>query len=135
MIEKSIRDRLVGHGVALFRAPRQVIQFSPVSKADALLNDLARHPRAFVLACVMDRQIKAESADIYGHRIFSRLGLCAADVTVEQVIFKAKALHPEFPGMMDLPCWEIGRNWCKSRGPEGDECYMPDLCPTTKRKT
>jgi len=31
---------------------------------------------------------------------------------------------------MDLPCWEIGRNWCKSREPECGGCYMRDLCPT-----
>jgi endonuclease III len=72
------------------------------------------------------------SADVHVRRVFSRLGLCAADATVEQVIYKAKALHPEFPGMMDLPSWEIGRNWCKARGPECDGCYMRDLCPTAK---
>jgi len=70
------------------------------------------------------------SADVHVRRVFARLGLCAPDASVEQVIYKAKALHPEFPGMMDLPSWEIGRNWCKARGPECDACYMKDLCPT-----
>jgi len=69
------------------------------------------------------------SADVHVRRVFARLGLCAADASAEQVIYKAKALYPEFPGMMDLPCWEIGRNWCKSRGPECAGCYMRDLCP------
>lgn len=235
----------------LFHAPKKLIQFTKVQGADALLNDLDNHPHAFVLACVMDRQVKAEkawlipyriseklrgfsmqalcslsradvnrlmsqpeplhrfvdkmggffqlavqrinteyageaaniwtgkpssaevvyrflefdgvgpkiasmatnilarefkiqfadyfsidiSADVHVRRVFSRLRLCAADVTVEQVIYKAKALHPEFPGMMDLPCWEIGRNWCKSRGPECGGCYMRDLCPTAGGKT
>jgi endonuclease III len=246
MNEKAIRDRLVEHGQALFRAPKALIEFTKQPQADALLNDLADHPHAFVLACVMDRQIKAErawvipyrisekiggfsmdalsalsradvkglmtepeplhrfvdtmtdhfhsavqriknnyageaariwagrpssaevvyrflefdgvgpkigsmaanilareykipfadyfsidiSSDVHVRRVFARLGLCAADATVEQVIYKAKALHPEFPGMMDLPSWEIGRNWCKSRGPECADCYMRDLCPT-----
>ena len=248
MNEKTIRDRLVEHGQTLFRAPKNQIQFTGEPQADALLNDLANHPHAFVLACVMDRQIKAErawlipyrisekiagfsmqalsvlsladvnrlmkepeplhrfvdimadhfhaavqriknnyagdaariwngkpssaevvyrflefegvgpkigsmaanilarefkipfsdyysidiSADVHVRRVFSRLGLCAADVTVEQVVYKARALYPEFPGMMDLPCWEIGRNWCKSRGPVCHDCYMNDLCPTAK---
>ena len=247
MNEKAIRDRLVEHGQTLFRAPKALIQFTKEPQADALLNDLTDHPHAFVLACVMDRQIKAErawvipyrisvkiggfsmerlnalsradvrrlmaepeplhrfvdtmadhfhsavqriqsnyagdaarmwagrpssaevvyrflefdgvgpkigsmaanilarefkipladyfsidiSADVHVRRVFARLGLCACDATVEQVIYKAKALHPEFPGMMDLPSWEIGRNWCKSRGPECAGCYMKDLCPTT----
>lgn len=70
------------------------------------------------------------SADVHVCRVFSRLGLCAAKATVEQVIYKARVLHPDFPGMMDMPCWEIGRNWCRSRGPECDGCYMVEPCPT-----
>ncbi len=250
MDENSIRDRLVEHGQELFRAPKQLIQFTSEPQVDALLNDLTDHPHAFVLACVMDRQVKAErawliphrisekiggfsmqalgalsredvnrlmrepeplhrfvdtmaenfhsavqriktdyagnaariwtgkpssaevvyrflefdgvgpkigsmaanilarefkipfadyysidiSADVHVRRVFSRLGLCAAGVTAEQVIYKARALYPDFPGMMDLPCWEIGRNWCKSHGPACAGCYMNDLCPTAKEK-
>ena len=246
MNENSIRDRLVDHGQTLFQAPKQLIQFTKVPEANDLLNDLETHPHAFVLACVMDRQVKAEkawiipyriseklhgfsmdtlsplsradvkrlmtqpeplhrfldkmsecfhlvvqrisneyagnasaygredhparkssivsshsmalaqrsevwlltfllenskfplrdyfsidiSADVHVRRVFTRLGLCIVNASVEQVIYKAKALHPEFPGMMDLPCWEIGRNWCKSRAPECAGCYMRDLCPT-----
>lgn len=250
MNEKSIRDRLVEHGQTLFRTPKQLIKFTREPQADALLNDLTNHPHAFFLACVMDRQVKAErawlipyrisekigefsmkalsalsradvnrlmrepeplhrfvdtmadhfhsavqriknnyagdasniwtgkpssaivvyrflefdgvgpkigsmaanilarefkipfadyysidiSADVHVRRVFSRLGLCALDVTVEQVIYKARALYPDFPGMMDLPCWEIGRNWCKSRVPACGGCYMKDLCPTARQK-
>jgi endonuclease III len=249
MNEKAMRNRLVEHGQALFRAQKRPILFTREPKADALLNDLAHHPHAFVLACVMDRQVKAErawlipyrisekiggfsmkalnalsraevtrlmakpeplhrfvdkmavyfhstvqrimtdyagnaasiwagrpssaevvyrflefdgvgpkiasmatnilarefkvdfadyfaidiSADVHVRRVFARLGLCSADATVEQVIYKAKALHPEFPGMMDLPCWEIGRNWCKAKGPTCSGCYMNDLCPTANK--
>jgi uncharacterized HhH-GPD family protein len=251
MNEKVIRNKLVEHGQKLFRSPKQLIQFTKIPEADALLNDLTNHPHAFVLACVMDRQIKAEkawlipyriseklggfsmqalrslsradvnrlmsqpeplhrfvdkmsgffqlavqrvnteyageaariwtgkpssaevvyrflefdgvgpkiasmatnilarefktpfadyfsidiSADVHVRTVFSRLGLCSADVTVEQVIYKARSLHPEFPGMMDFPCWEIGRNWCKSRNPECSGCYMRDLCQTANEET
>lgn len=250
MNEEAIRDTLVEHGQKLFRAPKKLIQFTKVLEADALLNDLVTHPHAFVLACVMDRQVKAEkawlipyrisvklggfsmeklsllsqadvnrlmtqpeslhrfadkmsglfysavqrinteyggdasriwaanlssaevvyrflafdgvgpkianmaanilarefkiqfadyfsidiSADRHVRRVFARLGFCAANASVEQVIYKARALHPEFPGMMDLPCWEIGRNWCKEGGPECAGCYMKDLCPTAREK-
>jgi len=248
MNTNTIRDRLIDHGHKLFHAPKKLIEFTREPKADALLNDLTKHPHAFVLACVMDRQVKAErawlipyrisekigefsietlsalsladvnrlmkipeplhrfvdimanhfysavqrlktayagdaariwsgkpssaevvyrflefdgigpkigsmavnilarefkipladyfsidiSADVHIRRVFARLGLCPADASVEQVIYKARALHPEFPGMMDLPCWEIGRNWCKSRSPECAGCYMNDLCPTRR---
>jgi endonuclease-3 len=246
MNQKAIRDRLVEQGKALYSAPKQEIQFTQIPEADNLLNDLSGHPHAFVLACVMDRQIKAEKAwvipyrisekiggfsmeilrqlsreavgrlmtqpeplhrfvgqmtnffylavqriesryagdasriwsrkpssaevvyrflefngigpkianmavnilardykipladyfsidispDVHVRRVFSRLGLCAANASAEQVINKAKALYPQFPGIMDLPCWEIGRNWCKPNDPECNECYMRDLCPT-----
>ncbi len=249
MNEKAIRDRLIEHGKELFRAPKHMIRFTGNEKADSLLNDLENYPHAFVLACVLDRQIKAErawlipylisqkiggfsmerlsalseddvrglmsepkplhrfvdkmavnfysavqrianvykcntaliwsnkpssaevvyrflefagvgpkiasmaanilarefkisfadyysidiSADVHIRRVFGRLGLCAANATVEQVIYKARALYPDFPGMMDLPCWEIGRNWCKSCTSECGKCYMSDLCPTAKQ--
>ena len=249
--EKAIHDRLVEHGQKLFNAPKQLNTFTKISEADELLNDLDKHPHAFVLACVMDRQVKAErawvipyrfsqqlgdfsmerlnklslpevsdimshpeplhrfvenmskafhsaiqrishqyagdasqiwqgkpssaevvyrflefdgvgpkiatmaanilarefkvpftdhfsidiSADIHIRRVFGRLGLSSPDASVEQVIYKARALNPEFPGMMDLPCWEIGRNWCKHDVPECNACYMEDLCPTASSST
>ncbi|MFH1373966.1 MAG: iron-sulfur cluster loop [bacterium] len=241
-----MRDKLVERGSTLFKAPKRPIQFTKVVPADELLNDLVKFPHAFVLACIMDQQVKAErawlvpykissqlggftldllrpldepdinrlmrkpeilhrfvdrmsrffylairridyqyggdasqvwssnpssaevvyrflqfdgvgpkiacmaanilaremkvpmhdyfsidiSADIHVRRVFSRLGLCPSDSSVEQVIYKARSLYPEFPGIMDLPSWEIGRNWCKSRQPRCDECYMSDMCPT-----
>lgn len=251
MNEEAIRDRLVEHGKKLFNAPRQPIQFTNVAESNALLNDLDTTPHAFVLACVMDRQIKAErawlipyrileklegfsmeilhrlsredvyrlmsqpvplhrfvekmsghfhsaveliykryegnaaciwsespssaevvyrflefdgvgpkiasmaanilarefkipfadyfsidiSADVHIRRVFARLSLCAVDATPEQVIYKAKALYPTFPGIMDFPCWEVGRNWCKARNPECKSCYMSDLCPTANGRS
>jgi endonuclease-3 len=49
------------------------------------------------------------SADVHVRRVFCRLGFCPPDASIEQIIYKAKALHPGFPGIMDLPSWEIGR--------------------------
>ena len=252
-LEMAMRDKLIEHGRALFDAPKeQVIQFSGNAAADALLNDLAGHPHAFVLACLMDRQVKYKrawlipykiseqlggfsigalsrlspeelkahfkfqsrpdrkpealhrfvekmsgvfhsgvqrimseyagdasriwvdqpssaeavyrflqfdgagpkiasmavnilardfkvkfadfysidiSADVHVSRVFSRLGLCTANPTVEQVVYKARAIHPQFPGILDLPCWEIGEAWCKPTQPRCGVCYMNDLCP------
>ena len=74
MNEKSIRDRLVEHGQTLFRAPKQLIQFTKEAEADTLLNDLDNTPHAFVLACVMDRQVKAERAWLIPYRISEKIG-------------------------------------------------------------
>ncbi len=58
----EIRDRLVERGETLFNAPQQPIQFTKSAPADALLNNLEEFPHAFVLACLMDQQVKAERA-------------------------------------------------------------------------
>ncbi len=73
------------------------------------------------------------SADVHVRRVFSRLGLCPSEPTVDQVIYKARALWPTFPGILDLPCWEIGRTWCRPTDPQCGECYMRELCPTASR--
>lgn len=249
MDEEAIRERLIERGQALFAKPRGLVEFTKLAPADLLLNDLERHPHAFLLACVMDRQIKAErawliphrisdklggfsmdalvklsqrevsrlmskpeplhrfantmrrlfhaavqriskvyagdaariwadrpssaevvyrflqfdgvgpkiatmaanilardfkvplsdfysidiSADIHVRRVFGRLGLCPSNAAIEQLVYKARTLHPEFPGIMDLPSWEIGRSWCKARNPVCNACYMQDLCPSVPR--
>ena len=74
MTEAAIRSRLVEHGQTLFAAPREPIQFTRHPEADALLNDLGRYPHAFVIACVMDRQIKAEKAWLIPYTISEKLG-------------------------------------------------------------
>lgn len=246
MNEKKIRDRLVAHGDALYKAPATFVRFTGNEDADRLLNDLNEHPHAFLLASIMDRQIKAElawiipfrireklgdfsmltlsglseqdvrrlmsepkplhryvdkmsgyfhkavqrivkhynsdasriwqnkpssaavvyrllqfegigpkiatmdanilarefkidfadhysidiSADVHVRRVFGRLELTPSDATIDQLIFRARDLYPEFPGLMDLPAWEIGRNWCRPKKMECSQCYMKDLCPS-----
>lgn len=74
MNQELIRDRLVERGRRLFHGPKQPIQFTREPHADSLLNDLANHPNAFVLACVMDRQVRAERAWLIPYRISEKLG-------------------------------------------------------------
>lgn len=236
---------LVRRGEELFRADSRPLNFTANQEADALLNDLEHHPHAFVLACVLDRQVKAErawvipyrlsqalggfsfpllqtlstgdfhqlltkpqvlhrfpeemsrnlhsainliatayggdagqiwsgtpssahvvmrflrfrgvgpkiatmatnilarnfkipfadyysidvSADVHIRRVFARLGFIAADASTEEAIYAARALHPRFPGLMDFPAWEIGRQWCRPTAPRCPECYMQSFCP------
>ena len=236
---------LVERGRTLLQAERVPTKFTRIPEADALLNDLVRYPHAFVLACVTDRQVRAEvawriphelsqrlggfsfeslcivsrnrlrevfsepsplhrfpdtmsenvyeaiqligsryqgnaasiwqgtppsaevvlrflafrgigpkiatmatnilardfkvefsdyysvdvSVDVHLRRVFNRLGLIADGASAEEVIYRARALHPEFPGLMDLPAWEIGRKWCKPSNPKCSECYMEEVCP------
>ncbi len=248
MTQNAIIELLLDRGKRLFDAQRGFKEFRHVREADELLNDLQRHSHAFVLACIMDRQIRAEKAwlipyrftqklgsfnfstlagrtlddvrrlmtepkplhrfvekmsknfhaaiafisdkycgnaaaiwagnpssaevtyrflefrgagpkiatmaantlarhfkipfsdyysidvsvDVHVRRVFARLGLISPDNSVEAIVYRARALHPEFPGLLDFPAWEIGRNWCKPQALLCGQCYMKDLCPTAR---
>ena len=62
--EGSMPGRLlVELGKGRFRnSERRIIPFVNDPEKDKLLNDIEHTPHAFVLACLMDRQIKAERA-------------------------------------------------------------------------
>jgi endonuclease-3 len=242
----SVKDLLVQRGEKLLHAPPGRIAFTGNAVANDLLNDLQHYPHAFVLACVMDRQIKAElawliphrfaqklgdfefstlraltlndvrrlmtkptplhrftekmsvnfygavqrianvyggnasriwsdeppcyevvarfrqfdgigpkiaamavlilvrefkvalsdyaglpiAADVHVQRVFYRLGLCRKDADPDEVVDRARSLHPEFPGILDTGAWEIGRTWCRPKNPRCSECFMHEVCPT-----
>jgi len=245
MNNHHIAEILIDKGKALYNSPKEFVEFTGNVQADTLLNDLENTPHAFVLACVMDRQIKAElawlipyliseklgnfefqtlaalslqeveklmttpsplhrfpsemsknfyfavqtiakdygglasniwnnkpssaeviyrflqfrgigqkigtmaanilarnfkvefsdyysidiSVDVHIKRVFYRLGLIPDQASNEQIILRARALSPQFPGLLDLPVWEIGRTWCKPSEPICSECYMRQVCP------
>lgn len=221
----------------------QMVHFTGDAKADDLLNDLQNYPHAFVLACLMDRQIKAERAwaipfkvceeigsfkikalykvplkeivkvfetkklhrfntvmakifhnavkdimekysgnsakiwnkkpssssvvckflefkgggikiatmaanilarqfripfsdyysidispDVHIKRVMKRMGFVEKDANNDMIIYKARELNPEFPGVIDFSCWEIGRNWCKPRNPDCANCIVFAEC-------
>ncbi|GBE05912.1 endonuclease III [bacterium BMS3Abin10] len=246
MSEVKIKNHLLDHGRKLFKAKKTFSDFTGIKEADVLLNDIDNYPHAFVIGCVMDRQMRAElawaipyrflekldhfdlpklaklsqsqvyklmtkpeplhrfpdemsnnfhqaikkikneykgdasiiwnntpssaevvyrfmqfrgvgpkiatmaanilardfkikfsdyysidiSVDVHVRRVFRRLGLVPDKVSTDELIYKARALYPDFPGLMDLPAWEIGRNWCKPKQPLCDDCYMGKLCPS-----
>lgn len=242
----AVADLLVAEGRRLFDAPPAVLQFTKHANSDRLLNNLDEYPHAFVLGCVMDRQMKAErawlipflfaqklggfeferlstltvadvtnlmtspeplhrfpdemsknfhaavqriaehyqgnaagiwssspssaevvyrflkfrgvgpkiatmaanilardfkipfsdyysidvSVDVQVRRVLLRLGLTTESDDIEAIIYRARALHPEFPGLLDFPAWEIGRNWCRPTAPLCGQCLMRSVCPT-----
>jgi endonuclease III len=69
------------------------------------------------------------AADIHVKRVFPRLGLVGVGASPEQVIFKARTHHPEYPGILDFPTWKIGREWCHVKKANCSGCPMGELCP------
>lgn len=243
-----IRQVLLKRGRMLFHKPFDEVPFTGKPEADALVNDLEHSPHAFVLACVMDRQIKAERAwliphefrsrlgtfefealadlslrrirslmtrptplhrftevmsecfyeavkrietqyggnagkiwmdkpssatvvlrflefqgvgpkiatmaanilaremkipmsdnysidispDVHVRRVFTRLGLIPQANQTEMLIYRAREMNPSYPGILDLPAFEIGRQWCRPRSPNCANCYMNPVCPSSR---
>jgi endonuclease-3 len=62
-------------------------------------------------------------------RVMERLGLIPRGSTEQQVVAKARALKPDYPGALDSPLWYIGRQFCHPITPACAECPLNDLCP------
>ena len=68
------------------------------------------------------------SPDVHILRVLRRSGLVKIDASRESIIYKARELNPEFPGIIDFSCWEIGRKWCRPRNPNCAECMISEEC-------
>ena len=86
---------------------------------------------------ILARQYKIEFSDYYSidispdthiMRVMNRMGYVPKGCSREMVIYKARELYPEFPGIIDFPCWEIGRNWCKPSEPDCKNCIVKSDC-------
>ena len=66
--------------------------------------------------------------DVHVRRVFLRAGLADAD-DLAHMVERARLAHPERPGALDLPAWDVGRRWCRPRDPDCDACPLADACP------
>ena len=95
---------------------------------------------ATMAANILARQFKIHMSDKYSidispdvhiKRVLYRIGFIEKNAKVERVIYKARELNPEFPGLIDFVCWEIGRNYCKPeiKDCKCEDCFMNKVCP------
>jgi len=68
------------------------------------------------------------SPDVQVRRVFWRIGFMNTNANNDELIYCARELNPEYPGIFDLSAWEIGRNWCRPKSPKCNECYLKDYC-------
>lgn len=68
------------------------------------------------------------SPDVHVRRVMARLGLIDKDADNEMIIYKAREMCPEFPGIIDYSLWEIGRTWCKPKNPDCENCIVRAEC-------
>jgi len=67
------------------------------------------------------------SPDVHVLRVMKRMGYIPEN-NREMVIYKARELNPEFPGIIDFSCWEIGRKYCRPTNPKCDICIVKNEC-------
>ncbi len=72
--QNKVVSILINKGEELLNKPRQRTLFTNDKEADDLLNNLNDYPHAYVLACIMDRQIKAEKAWSIPYKLSKEIG-------------------------------------------------------------
>jgi endonuclease-3 len=79
---------------------------------------------------VSDKYSLDVSPDAHVRRVFTRIGLITDGASEEEIMYSARAVSPEYPGVLDLGAWEVGRQWCRPTGPKCGECTLRHGCPT-----
>lgn len=86
---------------------------------------------------ILARQFQVEFSDYYSidvspdvhiRRVMYRMGLIENQANIDAVIYRARELNPDFPGIIDFSAWEIGREYCRSNNPRCDDCSVSDVC-------
>ena len=90
------------------------------------------------------------SPDTHTVRVFRRLGLISEDEQIKnkkekdnkanlKAMYMARIINPEYPGILDYPCWKVGKEYCKARGPkcknEQKTCPFFSFCPSKNENT
>ena len=52
------------------------------------------------------------------------MGFVPKNADNTMVVYKARELNPDFPGIIDFSCWEIGRTYCRPKNPKCAECIV-----------
>lgn len=92
---------------------------------------------ATMTANILARQFKIELSDYYSidistdvhiNRVMRRMGFVPKNANNTMIVYKARELNPEFPGIIDFSCWEIGRIYCRPRNPKCEKCIVREEC-------
>ena len=97
--QQKIEEILIDKGRTLISKHPEAKEYCKNEEADKLMNDIENFPHAFVLGCVMDRQIKAERAWQIPYMISKEIGgfefekLLKLSKNQIKEIFNKKKLH------------------------------------------
>lgn len=68
------------------------------------------------------------SPDVHVTRVIKRMGFVPENADNDMIMYKARELNPEYPGVIDFSCWEIGRKWCRPKSPLCGQCIVEKVC-------
>lgn len=68
------------------------------------------------------------SPDRHVIRVFKRSGIIRPEASKEEIIWKAKELCPEYPGVFDISTYNAGKNYCKPQNPNCNDCILTATC-------
>ena len=69
------------------------------------------------------------SPDIHIRRVLYRLGLIENMNDINLIIYRARSINPQYPGLLDKCCWNIGRRYCHPNNPKCSKCNLNEFCP------
>lgn len=90
---------------------------------------------------ILARQYKVEFSDYYSidvspdvhvRRVMYRMGLVEKNASNDKIIYKARELCPEFPGIIDYSLWQLGRTTCKAGKADCENCLVKKECAQNK---
>lgn len=68
------------------------------------------------------------SPDVHVRRVMCRMGLVEKGAGIDEIIYKARELCPEFPGVIDFSLWRLGREICRADRPDCGHCPVASSC-------
>jgi uncharacterized HhH-GPD family protein len=118
--------RIWAAGVTVAEVSERLAQFQGIGrKKAAMAVEILKRHFGVEMAGAEDGTV---AYDVHVRRVFLRSGLVVED-TPEAVAAAARDACPASPGMLDLPAWLVGRQWCRPKAPRCDECRLGDACP------
>lgn len=74
------------------------------------------------------------SVDVHVRRVMERMGLISEGCSNDQIRYVARELSPSYPGIIDEPLWQIGREYCHPSVPDCSRCVVSSSCLFCKNK-
>ncbi|MCX7169862.1 MAG: iron-sulfur cluster loop [Proteobacteria bacterium] len=109
----------------------RLLQFSGVGQKIATMtaNILVRHFHVQLT----DKYSIDVSIDGLVPRVLKRVFGLSESADATELIYFARSLNPDYPGIIDYEAWDIGSNWCQPQNPQCDKCRAKRVCRYSER--